>query len=164
MTIFSKFPSPQNNGRSSWKAGSLDRQTPEQDVTHQRGRAHGHPRRRCLCVHGKISNVREAVGRSSAGRMESLGFDSFLQSVFLQLSRDAAVSMRMRSTDAERLFRKLGHIIKRKSLLVGTEENTERFSKVTCRRDDLLIRLHDCKVSQENWERKLLEQDVVLKQ
>lgn len=39
----------------------------------------------------------------------------------------------------------------------------ERVSNVTAERDDLLVRLNDNEVPKENFKRKILEKDVILK-
>lgn len=51
--------------------------------------------------------------------------------------------MRMHSTDYERLSKRLGHHNEIKSLLVITEEGTERLLCDLAERDDLLARLND---------------------
>lgn len=64
----------------------------------------------------------------------------------MQLSREATVSVRIRSTDSAKVFKKLGDEIGRSALSLNTDVAAGRFIEVTARRTDLVLRLHDYNV------------------
>lgn len=53
------------------------------------------------------------------GTIESLGSNPFVWAGFMQISREAAVSVRIHNTDYEERSRGLGHNSKRKSLWIS---------------------------------------------
>lgn len=69
--------------------------------------------------------VLKDVRLSMTDRTESSGSGSFVKTRPVQLSQEAAVSMRMRYTDSERLFRRVGHNNERDPLSVCAEEGAE---------------------------------------
>lgn len=82
-------------------------------------------------MHGASSVVQENVRQYVTGRSEPLRFDSFLQAEFVLLSQVSAVSVWMRSTGFERLFRRLWNSNERNALLACAEESAERVLKFT---------------------------------
>lgn len=62
-----------------------------------------------------------------ASSAESSIYDPTVVAGFVQLSREAAVSVRTRSRNCDKMSGMLGHDKKRNSLLVGAKEGTEGF-------------------------------------
>lgn len=71
------------------------------------------------------SVVQEDVGQYVTARTEVSGLFPFVQTAFVQLLQKAAAPVWIRGLDSEDLSRGLGHIKKRTSLLVSTEEREE---------------------------------------
>lgn len=137
------------------KRGSPDeRENREESVHSRRGRGRGRGRR----MRGGGRFVEEELVRSATRRTESSGSDRVLQ-----CSEEATVTMRMRSTDSERLSRRLEDEFGNNAPSLSTEEAADRVVELTAEKDELVVRVNDYKVARENLERKLSEQDVILK-
>lgn len=76
----------------------------------------------------------------------------------MRLLQEAAVSVRIRSTDFKRQPIRLGEEIERHSIYLNTEVDAKRVMQRTAERIDFLLRLDDYKVSQKILERILLDQ------
>lgn len=94
-------------------------------------------------MRGATSVVQKAVGQSVASTTESLGSDAFVKTGFVHILQDAALSMRMRSTDVEDLPKTLGHNKERNAFSVGAKEGAKRALEVTSERYNILLRLND---------------------
>lgn len=81
----------------------------------------------------------------------------------MQLSQEATVSAGMYRTDSERLCRRVGLDRKRNLRLVRAKEGTESVLEVKYEKGALLLQLENYNVSNENWGRKMLEQDIMLR-
>lgn len=66
-----------------------------------------------------------------AGRTESLGFSSFVYAGFAQLSKDAAVSAWLRSTDYDGFYRKLGRNNKNETCFLSVRRIVRRASAMS---------------------------------
>lgn len=97
------------------------------------------------------------------GRTESSRFAPYVQPRFVPPTQEAAVSVRMRSTDSDQLLRGLVDEINQSSLSVTVEVVAEKFMEITADRDDLQLRLNDQKELKENLERKVSTQKVIVK-
>lgn len=81
----------------------------------------------------------------------------------MQLSQKAAVPLRMSYTDSKRLFRRLKDEKEKNELSFRSEGAADRCKELTTEMDEFLLRSNDCKVSYENLEHNLLEQEVVVR-
>lgn len=91
--------------------------------------------------------------------MKFAGSDPSVQNLIAQVSQEAAISKRIRSTDSAGLFRRLGHNSGRNSLPSYSKEGAAGVQEVAGRKDYPFLWLNDYNVSKENLEGKLSEQD-----
>lgn len=106
-------------------------------------------------MRGTTSVVQEDDGHSVAGSTASSGSDLFAHAGFEQLLQNATVSVRMRSTDSERLSGSLSHILKTNSTSVTVGKRAKKDLEVAAESYDLRLLLTDYKVSKDNLERKI---------
>lgn len=129
------------------------RQDAKHDRTLQEGCGRGHGWCIAKAMNGAINVVQEESRKSVTGTKESSGSVLSVHAGFLQLSPEDSVSVEMDSTDYEGLSRWLGRSNGKSVLSVSADEGAERFLDFTTERSDLLLRLKDFKVSEENLER-----------
>lgn len=130
-------------------------------MTLQIGRGRGRGRRRGRRPCGNTIVVKEDIPQSVTGRENSSGYDSFARTGFVRLSKEASTSVWMWSTLAERLSRTQGHNNETKSLSIRVMVAAERLFKDTTERNDPLLQLNYYKVSKENMQRKVSEQELL---
>lgn len=81
----------------------------------------------------------------------------------MQLFQEAAVCMRVRSTDCEQLSRKLRYEIRGNLLSFSTEAVPKSSMQRTAEKDDLLLLLYDYKVAKRHLKSRVSEKLAIVK-
>lgn len=101
--------------------------------------------------------------QDAAGRTQSSISDSYGKNSLLLLLREAALSVRIRRSDPNRLSATLKDEKVQYPWLLSMLDDKDRAMGLTAERDELVVRPNEEKQPKENLNSKLFEQDIIVK-